>query len=119
MARTLSSLSRTQFNTQTFTLGATFQQTSKLTNEFRLGYARSDSIAKSALDGFGGAVPVSLGNALGNDLSGTPGTAFQMSFSGTGTSSLQETTNISQGRQWNLIDNVIFSVGRHQLQSRY
>src|SRR5260370_34003368 len=47
----------TSINAQTYTLGATVQFSNQLTNEFRLGYARSDSTQLVRRDIFGGATP--------------------------------------------------------------
>ena len=115
-SRTLSSLTKTSFNTQTYTLGATSQLSAQLTNEFRLGYSRSDSTGRTSIDSFGGASPAGLATSLGNDTSGNPNSAFQMVFSGTGSSVLQEGDNFNQGRQWNLVDTANLTAGKHQIK---
>jgi len=85
-------------------------------NEFRLGYSRSDSTTHSALDSFGGAAPIDLAAVLGNSGSTNPISAFQMVFSGTGSSSLQTATAFNRGRQWNLVDTASLSAGKQQLR---
>jgi len=115
-SRTLSSLTKTTFNTQTYTLGATSQLSGHLTNEFRLGYSRSDSTGRTTIDSFGGASPASLVASLGNYTSGNPSSAFQMVFSGTGSSVLQEGNNFNQARQWNLVDTANLNAGKHQIK---
>jgi hypothetical protein len=115
-SRTLASLTKTSFNTQTYTLGATSQLSARLTNEFRLGYSRSDSTGHTTIDSFGGASPTSLAASLGNYTSGNPYSAFQIVFPGTGSSGLQEGDNFNQGRQWNLVDTANLNAGKHQVK---
>lgn len=112
--RSLSVRTIKNFSTQTYTFGATSQISSRLTNELRLGYARSNASTRTTLDSFGGAAPIDLAAAMGNDTSGNSGTAFQMPFTGTGEGDLQQSANINQSRQWNLVDTFSVSAGRHQ-----
>src|SRR3984957_11512001 len=60
-SRSLSALTTGQVNVQTYTLGLTYVLTPSVTNQFRLGYSRSFSGSTSAIDTFGGAVPIDLG----------------------------------------------------------
>ncbi|NYF91391.1 carboxypeptidase regulatory-like domain-containing protein [Tunturiibacter empetritectus] len=114
--RVLSALTQTSFDTQTYTVGATSRLSNRFTNEFRLGYSCSDSRTQTALDSFGGATSVDLGSALGNEASETAGSAFQLSFFGTGTSILQAIGSVNQSRQWNIVDTAGLSLGKHQLK---
>jgi hypothetical protein len=115
-SRSLSSLTQYRANIQTYTLGVTAQLSKSLTNEFRLGYASSDSTATSALDSFGGAVPINLAAALGIGGYPHPRPSFQLSFYGIGLSNLTTTIAANQGRQWNAVDTANLSLGRHQLK---
>jgi hypothetical protein len=115
-SRSLSSLTQYRANIQTYTLGITGQLSKSLSNEFRLGYASSDSTATSALDSFGGALPINLAAALGIGGYSNPRPSFQLSFSGIGLSNLTTTSAANQGRQWNAVDSANLSVGKHQLK---
>ena len=70
--RSLSSLTSSTMNVQTYTLGTTNALSHSITNQFRLGYSRSFSGSSSGLDAFGGAVPIDLGKVMGNT-NGTTG----------------------------------------------
>jgi hypothetical protein len=115
-SRSLSSLTQYRANIQNYTLGITGQLSKSLSNEFRLGYASSDSTATSVLDSFGGAVPTNLAAALGIGGYSHPQPSFQLSFSGIGLSNLTTTSAANQGRQWNAVDTASLSVGKHQLK---
>ncbi len=113
-SRYLSSVTQTRFNTQTYTLGATSQFSNRANNEFRIGYARTESSSVTTLDGFGGAVPINLAAALGVD-SGSAAPAFVLSF-GPGFSDIFTSRSNNEGRQWNVIDTFSFSLGHHLLK---
>ena len=115
--RNLSSLSHNSINTQTYTLGATSQFSSKVNNEFRLGYARADASQVGALDAFGGAAPVNLAVAMGTGSFANPSSIFDIYFPGVGLGVLSAATSASnRGRQWNLTETVSLILGRHQLK---
>jgi len=113
-SRYLSTLTQTRFNTQTYTLGATSQFSNRANNEFRIGYARTESSSVTTLDGFGGAVPINLAAAVGVD-SPSAQPAFGLFF-GPGFSEIFASRSNSEGRQWNVIDTFSFSFGHHLLK---
>jgi hypothetical protein len=114
--RTLSNVFRNQNGTQTYTLGLTSQFNNQLSNEFRLGYARSDSASHRSVDNFGGAVPIDLPNALG--LGSYPdGAAAVVLAIGSGSSQLTAGNPTNLGRQWNLTDSVSFNIGKHRIKA--
>jgi hypothetical protein len=116
-ARQLSSLSTTTINTQTYTFGATSAFTSKLTNEFRLGYSRADSLHSGTIDSYGGAAPVDLITAMAQGSHPSSEPYFLLSFYGIGSTDLFYAQNTSnRGRQWNAVDTLSISAGRHQLK---
>jgi hypothetical protein len=115
-SRYLSDLSSTTIDTQTYTLGATSQISGSLTNDFRLGYARADSLGTAKLDGFGGATPVDLGAtmALGSLQGSEP--FFYLDVPNVGYAYLMTFNNAAnKTRQWNTIDTFSLSRGRHQV----
>lgn len=118
LSRTLSNPTTQEVDTQTYTLGATSQFRSNVSNEFRLGFAASSSSRISTLDSFGGAQPTSFQQALagasnyGNYYSGQA----ELSFSGIGMSELVTGESKNSGNQWNVVDSFIWSHGRHQVK---
>src|SRR6185437_12977189 len=69
--RQLSSLTKNTVNTRTFTLGATTQFSPAMSDDARVGYARGKTLRGTVLDSFGGAIPITLPDALGDyDYSG-------------------------------------------------
>ena len=106
----------TTSNAQTFTFGASSEFSSGLTNEFRLGYARSDSAQVGVLDNFGGATPVNLGAAMGASGDGQvlPIVIFEFANIGFPIMAAYNTHNL--GRQWNLVDTVSILHGQHNLK---
>lgn len=115
-SRTLSEIDKDTVNTRTFTFGVTGQISPSLTNEFRLGYARSNSTTNTSFDDFGGAVPIDLANAMGIGNSPTAYAVFYMYIPGLGSSYLLQDNASNRGRQWNLVDTVSKVAGRHQLK---
>jgi hypothetical protein len=115
-SRSLSSLARNEVSTRTYTLGATSQFSSRFDNEFRIEYAQSDSRRSSALDSFGGAIPINLASALGVGDYASPEPSFQMSFPGLGLAGLETTNSENRGRQWNAVDTVNLLTGKHQFK---
>lgn len=101
---------------QTYTLGATSQLSSKLSNAFRLGYDRSNALQTSTSDGFGGAVPINLPQALGMGAFSRPNPTVFLYFPAIGYAELQGGPTENIARQWNLVDSFSFSVGDHQLK---
>lgn len=115
-SRTLSEIQQDQVEARTFTVGVTEQFSPAITNEFRLGYARSDSKLNTTFDNFGGAVPVGLSSAMG--IGGSPSSyaVFYIYIPGVGASYLVSDHASNRGRQWNLVDTLSTSIGHHQLK---
>jgi hypothetical protein len=103
-------------NAQTYTVGASSQFTSEFTNEFRLGYARSDSRQLGTLDSFGGATPTDLSSALGASSFTSVYPQLTISIAGIGTPILAVRNTQDQGRQWNLVDTVGLLSHQHSIK---
>ena len=114
--RVLSVASQRQSDTQSYTAGVTGQLFSKVSNEFRVEYARTDASSVGHLDSFGGARPVDLADLLG--AGSYPNTApnIELYFPSIGAGLLSVTSALNQGRQWNIVDTVSSTLGRHSLQ---
>jgi hypothetical protein len=106
----------TTSNATTYTFGASSQLSDRFTNEFRLGYARSDSTQIGTLDNFGGATPIDLASAMG--AGGYPQALpiVILSISSIGSPILAAYNTRSLERQWNALDTVSVLSGQHSLK---
>jgi Carboxypeptidase regulatory-like domain/TonB dependent receptor len=103
-------------NATTYTLGVISQLSHRLTDEFRLGYARSNSSIIGALDNFGGATPIDLAAAMGAGLYQKVEPAITFDITGIGAPAMLLYDSSSVGRQWNVVDTISLSEGRHTLK---
>jgi len=106
----------TASNATTYTVGATLQLTSSMTNEFRLGYARAESSLTAKLDDFGGATPIDLAETVGASPAVHTEPFILLNVSGIGQSILGTPFGQNRSRQWNLVDAVNISKGHHSLK---
>jgi hypothetical protein len=111
-------LDTTTSNAYTYTLGATSQLSHDITDEFRLGYARSDSSDIGVLDSFGGATPVNLTTATttGFDPSLTYQPTLAIYISSIGFSEIIPSFGKDLSRQWNLVNTLNLSLGHNTLK---
>ena len=98
------------YTMRTYTVGASSAFSSRLSNESRLNFSSNGTTSVILLDDFGGSTPVDL-----RQLIGVSNPAVQLVYSGYAIQLLQNLTSGAQ-RQWNLIDTVSRSVGRHQFK---
>lgn len=115
-SRVLSSLATRDFTSQTYTFGVTYEQSSGLTDEFRLGYTRGSSLNASSIDSFGGATPLSLGSALNLIPPQNTYPEIAVLISGVGLAVLGTDKSENKGTQWNLTDSAALTLKRHQLK---
>jgi hypothetical protein len=106
----------TRIDSRTFTLGAISQISTRLANDFRLGYDRTNASNVGDVDGFGGGTPIDLGTAMGAIGMPTAYPVMYFSIAGIGTSDFATPNASNLGRQWNLVDTLSLSTGRHQLR---
>ncbi len=106
----------TSSNAITYTLGATAQISSRITDEFRLGYARSDSSLIGALDDFGGATPINLTAALGASSDRTTEPFVVLYIAGIGQALFGTPFGRNASRQWNVVQTLNLSSGHHNLK---
>jgi hypothetical protein len=111
--RSLSALSQLGFGTQTYTFGATSQWGRKISDDFRLGFARSDSRVLGTLDGFGGATPIDLAAAVGQGASLAATPSIFLDFAGAGYSELSSGVSGNGLRQWNAVNTWAWTPGKH------
>jgi Carboxypeptidase regulatory-like domain/TonB-dependent Receptor Plug Domain len=106
----------TSINALTYTIGATSQFSNRLTNEFRLGYDRSDSVQKGVLDDFGGSTPINLAAAMGAGSYQQVLPVIALDFPTIGLSYLSPYNARNSGRQWNPVDTISLLEGDHTLK---
>lgn len=112
--RNLSSVSKSDVGTLSYTFGVTSQLLQHLTNDFRLGYTRSRAAIDMSLDSFGGATPADLRTALGVPGTYSPSAAEPYIYvSGVGTTNLYVYDAFTKSQQWNITDTVGISRGHH------
>ncbi len=116
-SRTLSMLTRSNVNTQTYTLGLTSQLNGRFLNEFRLGYARTNANTDGSLDDFGGASPINLSAAMGLGSYSNSQVAFLLYYPDIGLSSIETVLAENRGRQWNVVDSISITSGHHSIKA--
>lgn len=98
---------------RTFTVGADSILNNHLSNEFRLNYSSNEVTSRSDITPWGGSSPLNLSHLTGLGLDSESTVFFILGSS---------VLFISQGQfrgtqsQWNLVDGVTFSSGRHQMK---
>lgn len=108
--------STTTINAQTYTFGANSQISSRWSNEFRLGYARSNSAENGVSDSFGGATPVDLAAAMGAGAYQQVVPVISINIAGIGAPQFAIYDSKNLGRQWNIVDSVSVLKGHHNLK---
>lgn len=106
----------TSINAETYTLGINEQVSNTLSNESRLGYARSDSTQVGVLDSFGGAAPVNLAAALGAGSYQHVVPAVILFIPGVGSPLMSTYDAGNLGRQWNAVDSLTLLNGHHMFK---
>lgn len=110
-----------QLDTQTSTLGATFQLSSTKANELRIGYGASTSLLSTIVSGWsidsGVSVVPNLNAQLGIPESFPPASADLFIHSaGAGDAEVKTDTAFASVHQWNLRDTLAVQAGHHLLQ---
>jgi len=102
---------------RTYTAGATSSFTNGLSNEFRLNYSSNQVTSRSVIDAFGGSTPVDLVqlSGLGAGSSSNAGLIPELSYDGYN-SFFSLFPTLGAQRQWNLVDTVSLSLGRHHFK---
>jgi hypothetical protein len=101
------------YSTRTYTAGASSVFSSRLSNESRLNYTSNTSTSNYLIDSFGGSTPINL-----LQLAGLSDGSEADVFLAYGPYFIQLSQHGETGtqRQWNLIDTLNLSLGRHQLK---
>jgi hypothetical protein len=115
-SRNLSTYAVNHIDTRTYTLGIDNQFTHSISNEFRLGHSYGHSVGSYSLDAFAGAVPISLASATGVGSYPDATAFFEIYLAGIGSTYIQTTTPENLSRQWNLVDTLNLTSGRHEMK---
>jgi len=104
---------RSDYTIRTYTGGATSIFTSRLSNDFRINYSSNETTSNSFISSFAGSTPVNLQQLAGlGSLSATRVTLNPGPFR---TELIQGPQSGTQ-KQWNFVDTVGVSWGRHQFK---
>jgi len=100
------------FTLRTYTAGATSLFSSRLSNEFRLNYSSNQQTGGTEIEPIGGSTPIDL-----QQLAEVPGGAVQiLLIYGGYLLDLADVPSSNAQRQWNFVDTVSLSAGRHQFK---
>jgi hypothetical protein len=99
--------------TRTYTGGVNSFFTSRLSNDLRLNYSSNRATDVLGIDKFGGNTPIDFAQLTGLGPKSITEVEFLL---GNQFVFLDQGPNIGEQRQWNLVDTVSYSVGRHQLK---
>lgn len=98
---------------RTYTAGSSSLLSDRISNEFRLNYSSNQTIQTQDIQAFGGGVPVDLAK-LSRVVDGSL-VLVNLTYDGY-TSFLEQQRQSGAQRQWNLVDTISLSSGRHQLR---
>jgi hypothetical protein len=101
------------YTMQSYTAGLDGAFTNRLSNVFRLNYSSNETTLNQSIDVFGGSTPVNLAQMSG--LNSGAFLALSLSYGGYFPSLSQQKASGAQ-RQWNMVDTVSLSSGRHQFK---
>jgi hypothetical protein len=117
ISNTPSELSSDAISSQTYTLGAISLISTRISNEFHLNYSLNEDRFSSNLDSFGGAKPADFFQLQGI----TPGTSspavlVALCLDIVFCPGISQQILFGKQRQWNIVDAVALSLGRHQFK---
>jgi hypothetical protein len=104
---------RSAYVLRTYTAGVSSAFSSRLSNELRLNYSSNAVTQSTVIDAFGGGTPVNLAQIAG--LGFGSNTYIAIYYDGR-EAILLPGTSLGAQRQWNVVDNVSLTFGRHQLK---
>jgi Carboxypeptidase regulatory-like domain len=105
--------SMTAYTLRSYTAGGNSAFSSRLSNQFRLNYTSNVTTENTVIDAFGGSTPLNLIQLAGLGPNSSPGVAL---FIGPYLTDLTVGASSGAQRQWNFVDTVGLSLGRHQFR---
>ncbi|HKC65714.1 MAG TPA: TonB-dependent receptor, partial [Pyrinomonadaceae bacterium] len=116
VAQSLNNLTRAKLDTETMTLGATFNFSAEAVNDLRANWSRARGATSFTLDAFGGAVPLPA-SLLFPTSSSTQDAGFQFLLTGGTNTNLLTGKNVDNlQRQINLVDSLSLVRKSHQMK---
>jgi Carboxypeptidase regulatory-like domain/TonB-dependent Receptor Plug Domain len=113
----LNTVTVTRTKTQTLTLGSTWTLTSTMSNDLRFNYSRNRGGISLLLDDFGGAVPPPDSLMFPDQFASPEDSNFAFLLNGFSQAFYQKGINANNSqRQVNVVDNLLFVKGSHQLK---
>jgi len=103
------------YTLRTYTVGVSSIPSNRLSNDFRLNYSSNGTTSNQIIDAFGGSTPVNLSQLVGFGAGSHSEVSFWLLYGGYQILLQQQRDSAAQ-RQWNLVDTVSLSLGRHQLK---
>jgi hypothetical protein len=103
------------FTTRTYTGGASAMFSSRWSDELRLNYTSNANTSSDTIHAFGGSTAVDFAKLAGFGPTGFVNPFFILG-GGAYFLSIDQTNDAGTQRQWNLVDTVSYSVGRHQFK---
>jgi len=101
------------FTLRSYTAGTTALISNRLSNDFRLNYTSNEADGAASSDSFGGAVPVDVRQRAG--LAATSLADLALNMPGQLAQLIQLEQSSAQ-HQWNLVDTLSYTLGRHQFK---
>ncbi len=102
---------------RTYTVGVTSSLSSGISNEFRLNYSSNQVAASGTPGNFGGATPSNLEQLQGLAVGMKPAPLMSVGlYLGDSNPTITQYGDSGQQLQWNIVDTLGFSRGRHQLK---
>jgi hypothetical protein len=102
------------YTLRSYTAGLSVAFSSRLTNESRFNYTSNEVTDNTVVDAFGGSTPVNLAQVAGLAARSDPDVS--LFFAGNNNVELSQALQPGSQRQWNLLDTVSVSLGRHQFK---
>ena len=110
-------LNPTSFTTRTYTFGAASLLSPTISNEFRINYSSNSATTSAQLTDFGGAVAMNLNQLQGVSSGGRPAPNIELGlYLGAQFPTIVQSLFDADQKQWNLVDSLSFSRGKHQLK---
>ena len=110
-------LDSTGFTSRTYTLGVTSSFSNRLSNELRLNYSSNEGTQSYLPVNFGGAKATSLFQLSGFAVATKPSPFVEIGLSlGNFSPIISQGNFYGQQSQWNLVDTIGLTLGRHQLK---
>jgi hypothetical protein len=111
-----SELDSLTYGVQSYTVGASSSFSARISNEFRVNYSSNRGTGSSQIDSFGGSQAVNLAQLQGVNTTQNPVYLVSVGLDFGNYAQFQQEVTRSSQQQWNLVDALSVSMGRHQIK---